>query len=167
MKLFVTAALFFLSSLFYGQNSGYGDSALFLDAMLVSPKTVQYINPDGIASLNVVKRDTIIDNKHFKSQLYIISKNPEQYDFISLDQIKKDYTTIKKSDVVYMVNGELVKEDIATFKLDRNYILTVKATNSNEFYNLRKSNTKFDIINILGKTKENLDNNNKMLLRIK
>jgi hypothetical protein len=55
-----------------------------------------------------------------------------------------------------MVNGEFIKENIDTFKLDRNYILKVEVTNSDAFYNLRKSESKFDIINILGKTKENL-----------
>jgi hypothetical protein len=55
-----------------------------------------------------------------------------------------------------MVNGEFIKENIDTFKLDRNYILKVEVTNSDAFYNLRKSESKFDIINIL-KTKENLE----------
>jgi hypothetical protein len=64
-----------------------------------------------------------------------------------------------------MVNGVFIKDNIDTFKLDRNYILEVEVTNSEAFYNLRKSDTKFDIINILGKTKENLENKNKVLLR--
>jgi hypothetical protein len=38
-----------------------------------------------------------------------------------------------------MVNGEFIKENIDTFKLDRNYILKVEVTNSDAFYNLRKS----------------------------
>jgi hypothetical protein len=53
-----------------------------------------------------------------------------------------------------MVNGEFIKENIDTFKLDRNYILKVEVTNSDAFYNLRKSESKFDIINILGKRKK-------------
>jgi hypothetical protein len=64
-----------------------------------------------------------------------------------------------------MINGTFIKDDIETFKLDRNYILKVEVTNSEAFYNFRKSNTKFDIINILGKTKENLENKNKILIK--
>jgi hypothetical protein len=52
-----------------------------------------------------------------------------------------------------MVNGEFIKENIDTFKLDRNYILKVEVT-KDAFYNLRKSESKFDIINILGKRKK-------------
>ena len=64
-----------------------------------------------------------------------------------------------------MVNRAFITDNIETFKLDRNYILKVEVTNSEEFYNLRESNAKFDIINILGKTKENLENKNKILVR--
>ena len=64
-----------------------------------------------------------------------------------------------------MINGDFIKEDLKAILLDRNYILKVEVTNSNDFYNLRESNTKFDIINILGKTKENLDAKNNIILR--
>jgi hypothetical protein len=162
MKQLATAAIFLFSSLFYGQNNGYGDSALFLDSVLISSKTLQYINNDLIASLNVVKRDTIIDDKHFKGQLFINSKNHAKFDFISLSQVKENFTKVKEDDVVYMVNGEFIKENSDAFKLDRNYILKVEVTNSSEFYNLRKSDVTFDIINIFLKNQENIDNKNNL-----
>lgn len=84
---------------------------------------------------------------------------------MSLEQIKFEFTQIKRNDVVYMVNGVLIKDDIEAFKLDRSYILNVEVTNSEAFYNFRKSDTKFDILNILGKTKENIETKNKFLLR--
>jgi galactitol-specific phosphotransferase system IIB component len=126
---------------------------------------MEYIEPNEIESINVVKKDTIINGVLYRGQINITSKNPKKYDFISLEQIKSEFTKIKSNDVIYMVNGAFIKDSIETFKLDRNYILEVEVTNSEEFYNLRKSDTKFDIINILGKTKENLENKNKVLLR--
>ncbi|PIF63517.1 hypothetical protein C8C87_0874 [Flavobacterium sp. 120] len=126
---------------------------------------MEYIEPNEIESINVVKKDTIINGVLYRGQINITSKNPKKYDFISLEQIKSEFTKIKSNDVIYMVNGAFIKDNIETFKLDRNYILEVEITNSEEFYNLRKSDTKFDIINILGKTKENLENKNKVLLR--
>ena len=64
-----------------------------------------------------------------------------------------------------MINGEFIKEDLKALVLDRNYILKVEVTNSNYFYNLRESDIKFDIINIILKTKENLDAKNNIILR--
>ena len=165
MKLFPTALLLFTTTLFFGQNNKTEEAAMFLDSAFISTNTLNYINPDEIESVNVIKTDTIINHNHYSGQIYIRSKNPKKFNFLSLEQIKSEYTKVRKSDVIYMVNGEFIKEHVDTFKLDRNYILTVEVTNSNEFYNFRKSDTKFDIINILVKTKEKLDAKNKILLR--
>jgi len=126
---------------------------------------MEYVDPNEIESVNIIKKDTTINGVIYRSQIYITSKISKKYDFISLEQIKSEFTKIKNNDVIYMVNGASIKDNIKTFKLDRNYILEVKVTNSQAFYNLRKSDTKFDIINILGKTKENLENKNKILIK--
>lgn len=138
---------------------------MFFDSNLLSTNSMEYIDPNKIESINVIKKDTTINGVLYRGQINITSKNPKKYDFISLEQIKSEFTKIKSNDVIYMVNRAFITDNIETFKLDRNYILEVEVTNSEEFYNLRKSNAKFDIINILGKTKENLENKNKILLR--
>ena len=165
MKCILTFALLFVTTLFFGQNNKNEEAAVFIDSNLVGTKVMGYIDPNEIESVNVIKRDTIINGILYRGQINITSKNPKKYDFINLEQIKSEFTKIKSNDVIYMVNGAFIKDNIDTFKLDRNYILEVEVTNSEAFYNLRKSDTKFDIINILGKTKENLDNKNKILLK--
>ncbi|WP_139259791.1 hypothetical protein [Flavobacterium xinjiangense] len=141
------------------------DPAIFFDTKLISIKTLEFLDPDKIETINVIKKDTPINKVSYHGQLYITSKNPEQYDFISLEEIKADFTKINSNDVVYMINGKFIKENLENIKLDRNDILDVEVTNSEAFYNSRKSDAKFDIINILGKTKENLENKNKILIR--
>jgi hypothetical protein len=165
MKCILTLSLLFLTTLFFGQNNETEQPAMLFDSTLVATNTMNYIDQNEIKSVNVIKKDTTINGIVYHGQIYVTSKNPKKYDFISLDQIKSEFTKIKSNDVIYIVNGSLIKDNIETFKLDRNYILTVEVTNSEAFYNLRKSDTKFDIINILGKTKENLDAKNKTLLR--
>ncbi|TDE43794.1 hypothetical protein E0I26_09180 [Flavobacterium rhamnosiphilum] len=165
MKCILTFSLLFLTTVFFGQNNKTEEPAMLLDSTLVATNTMEYIDPNEIESINIIKKNTTINGVLYYGQIFITTKNPKKYDFISLDQIKSEFTKIKSNDVIYMVNGVLIKDNIETFKLDRNYILTVEVTNSNAFYNLRKNDTKFDIINILGKTKENLDSKNTILLR--
>ncbi|MBA4317723.1 MAG: hypothetical protein C0412_04915 [Flavobacterium sp.] len=165
MKFILTLCFLFLSTLFFGQNNKTEEPAIFIDSVLVATNTIEYIDPNDIESINVIKKNATIDGVLYYGQMYITSKNPKKYDFLSLEQIKSEFTKIKSKDVIYMINGALIKTNIENLKLDRNYILSVEVTNSDAFYNLRKSNIQFDIINILGKTKENLDNKNKILLR--
>ena len=165
MKPFLTSVLLLTTSLFLAQAYKSNEVAYLLDSELVSQKTISYITPDEIGAVNVKKNDTIINNKHFSGLVHVTTKNPDKLDFLNLEQIKNGYTSIKKSDVVYMINGDFIKDDVNTILLDRNYILKVEVINSQDFYNLRESDAKFDIINILGKTKENLDNKNKIILR--
>jgi hypothetical protein len=165
MKCLLTFSILFFTTLFFGQNIKTEEPAVFIDSNLIARNAIEYINTNEIESVNVVKKDTIINAVLFRGQIYFTSKNPKKYNFLTLEKIKTEFTKIKSNDVIYMVNGAFIKDNIDTFKIDRNYILEVEVTNSEAFYNLRKSDTKFDIINILGKTKENLDHKNKILLR--
>ena len=165
MKYIITFSLLFITTLFVGQNNNTVKPAVFVDSKLVPGNLLEYFDPNEIETVNVVKKDSTINGVLYRGQIYITSKVPKKYDFITLEQIRSEYTKIKSNDVIFMVNGIFIKDNIDTFKLDRNYILKVEVTNSEAFYNFRKSDTKFDIINILGKTKENLDAINNMLLK--
>lgn len=165
MKYILTILLLCTTTLFFGQITKSEDAAIFLDLKAVSKKTVEYIDPNDIESVNVIKNDTLIDNVLYQGQLFISLKKSKKYDFLTLEQIKYEYTKIKSNDVVYMINGLLIKEESATLKLNRNYIYAVEVTTSEAFYNLRKGDIKFDIINILGKTKENLEKSTRIILR--
>ena len=163
MKSILTFSVLFFTTIFLGQSNKKTEPAVFIDSILVAANSIKYFDSNEIKSVNVIKKDTLIDKHLYQGQLFITSKNPKKYDFINLEKIKSEFTKIKSNDVIYMVNGEFIKDNIDTIKLDRNYILEVQVTNSEAFYNLKSSDTKFDIINILSKTKENLEN--KILLR--
>ena len=165
MKYILTIFLLSTTTLFFGQITKSKNAAVFLDLKAVSKKTVEYIDPNEIESVNVIKNDTLIDNVLYQGQLFISLKKSKKYDFLTLEQIKSEFTNIKSNDVVYMINGLLIKVESATLKLNRNYIYTVEVTNSEAFYNLRKGDIKFHIINILGKTKENLEKSTRIILR--
>ena len=69
------------------------------------------MDPNEIESVNVDKKSVTINGKLYHGQIHITTKNPTKYDFISLDQIKSEFTKIKSNDVIYMINGDFIKED--------------------------------------------------------
>jgi|GEM_PF-6286325 hypothetical protein len=77
-KLILSIAIVFsLSS--YGQTNTAEktketlpeDIAVFIDSNFAKSEVVKSLNPNDIESMNVIKRDTIIDSKKYKGQIFI------------------------------------------------------------------------------------------------
>lgn len=90
-SLFILYTLFF-TTLFFGQNTKTEEPAVFIDSNLIARNAIEYINPNEIESVNVIKKDTIINAVLFHGQLYITSKNSKKYDFLTLEKIKTEFT---------------------------------------------------------------------------
>ncbi len=50
------------------------DIAVFVDSNLTKSEVLKSLQPNDIESVNVVKRDTVIDSKKYKSQIFIKMK---------------------------------------------------------------------------------------------
>jgi hypothetical protein len=50
------------------------DVAVFVDTQLTNSEVLKSLQPNDIESINVVKRDTIIDSKKYKGQIFIKMK---------------------------------------------------------------------------------------------
>ena len=53
-----------------------GDVAYFIKNKLVSKEELVVIKPNEIESVNVVKRDTLVDNKKYTAQIFVVLKTP-------------------------------------------------------------------------------------------
>jgi hypothetical protein len=82
-KLFFSIAI--ISSLSsYSQNttdkkkdSLPEDVAVFIDNHLSNSEVLQSLNPNDIESMNVIKRDTVLDSKKYKGQIFIKMKKKQ------------------------------------------------------------------------------------------
>lgn len=62
-------------------KSALGDDiAYFIKNKLVPKEELVVIKPDEIESVNVVKRDTIVDKKKYTSQIFVVLKSPNKYE---------------------------------------------------------------------------------------
>jgi hypothetical protein len=53
------------------------DVAVFIDSHLSNSEVLQSLNPNGIESMNVIKRDTVLDSKKYKGQIFIKMKKKQ------------------------------------------------------------------------------------------
>ena len=85
-KLLIVITLFVLK-ISYSQEmksktkSVLGDNiAYFIKTKLVPKEELVVIKPDEIESVNVIKKDTIIDEKKYTSQIFVILKSPNKFE---------------------------------------------------------------------------------------
>jgi hypothetical protein len=83
-KLLLVISLFF-GIISYSQEinsktkSVLGDDiAYFIKNKLVPKEYLVTIKPDEIASLNVIKRDTIIDKRRYSGQIFVVLKTSQK-----------------------------------------------------------------------------------------
>lgn len=82
MKKIIVSILIVFSVSLYGQTNtsektkeiAPEDIAVFVDSNFTKSEIVKSINPNDIESINVVKRDTIIDSRKYKGQIFIKMK---------------------------------------------------------------------------------------------
>ena len=53
------------------------DVAVFIDAQLTNSEVLKSIQPNDIESMNVIKRDTVLDSKKYKGQIFIKMKKKQ------------------------------------------------------------------------------------------
>lgn len=96
--------------------------AYYVDGTFVSGVMV---DPQSIASINVVNGEVQLDNRTYKGQVYIKTKPHEGFRFTSLSAIKDKYTEFKNKPVIFIVDGEIVKGDYDKYVVDESYVLQI------------------------------------------
>lgn len=87
MKKLLVVIILILGTKSYSQEiktktkSALGDDiAYFIKNKLVPKEELVVIKPNEIESVNVVKRDTIVDKKKYTSQIFVVLKSPNKYE---------------------------------------------------------------------------------------
>jgi hypothetical protein len=53
------------------------DVAVFIDAQLTNSEVLKSIQPNDIESMNIVKKDTVINSRKYKGQIFIKMKKKQ------------------------------------------------------------------------------------------
>jgi hypothetical protein len=126
--------------------------ALFVDSIYVG--IPWGINPDSIDSMKMLEKPIKVNNELFEACIYLFSH--PQKTLISLQEVIEKYIKGPIYTPIFMIDNRILKGNAFSYKVEEDYILSVKHINSNElgYWENRKL---FTIVSILTKTKENME----------
>ncbi len=132
--------------------------AYFLDSVRVP--LLPLFDPYKIENINIQKG--VEEAGKTYGRVYITSKNPRDFNFLTLQEIAKQNTK-SEGPYLFMINDEITKE-IENVKIDSSYILKCELLSTKDIAHLMNL-PEMIIINIKTKTKANLDKENARYIR--
>lgn len=136
-------------------------AAYFINGKLTNESVLKTLNPNEIENVNVEKGNFEIENVNYKGKLYIVTKSTYKPKLISLNNLKMKYTSIKENSTIFKIDNEIINADYENYVVDENYILKI---NVEKFENSQEK-LKFNIINLITKTEENIKKSKEIIIR--
>ena len=144
----------------YAYKSKHGQQpAFFINGKFLINS--DFIKVDEIENINVIKRDTLIENRSYGGQVYIKMKSDYAPKLISLTDLKDKYTDFKEKPVVFMLDGNFINAGYDNYLVDENNLLTIVV----DKLETNKEKLVIGLIKLLTKTEENIKDRNKILIR--
>lgn len=135
--------------------------AYFINGELTNESVLKTLNPSVIATVNVDKSNIEIENVNYDGKLYIVTKSTYKPKLISLNNLKLKYTSIKENSTIFKIDNEIINADYGNYVVDENYILKI---NVEKFEN-SEERLKFNIVNLITKTEENIKKSKEIIIR--
>ncbi|WP_257667032.1 hypothetical protein [Parapedobacter tibetensis] len=135
--------------------------AFFINGIHVSASVFKTLDRHMIEHLEIIKDTIEIANLSYHGQIYITTK--EQYfpKLISLSDLKSKYAPEANGFVIFMIDGQVIKEDYDLYSVDESNLLTIfidKISNPSEGIDI-------PLIKVLTKSKKNIDDRNTIRIR--
>ncbi len=144
------------------RNKHERQPAFFINGKYVMNQSLfNSLDPKWIENVEVIKRDTLIENISYGGQVYIETKSGYAPKLISLTELKTKFTDFKDKPVVFILDGNFVNANYDNYVVDENNLLTIIV---DKLYT-DKEKIELGLIKLLTKTEENITNRNKIILR--
>ena len=136
-------------------------AAVFFNGKLINYSLMSTINPESIATMNVIKKDTIIDSVKYNGRIMIEGKISYNHNFMPLNKFKLKYINPSENATVFQIDGNVIYEDYDSYLIDEKYILkAIVSTIDNP-----KEKIKLNIINLLTKSAKNIEDSKQIIIR--
>jgi hypothetical protein len=148
----------------------YETPACFINSTFSDWISIITISPEAIKDVKVTTRDTTIHGIDYSDQIHLQTHDSIPIDLMTLSEIKRKYTKCTTGKCIYILNNRLRnnEEIIITnpeLKIDKNYIFRIKIEKLSFDSRKPKKTEQIDVIRILFRTKENIEEANKIWIR--
>ncbi len=132
-----------------------------LNGQQISLSTLNTINPKIIDSINAERKEIKLNGTTYYGKLSIKMKAGYRPQFVSLNNLKLQYTQIKNEPVIFMLDNEFIKEDYDQYIVDLKYILKIIV----EKIDIPENKSSINVIRLLTRTEENIRKSQEIILR--
>ena len=164
MKPIILFITLFVSLVAFGQHNTVSkpfkewQPLYYIDSVHVDfPK--YHFELNKLKSMQVIS-SYIDSTRQIHGKVFMTSKNPKDYKFLTLRDITSTYKKEKFSPEIFILDNEFMK-DTSSFRIDSSYILKIELIKGSEIVYLKKHDANMAILKITTRTKENLARENK------
>ena len=135
--------------------------AYFINGKIFNESILKTLNPNEIATVNVEKMDSEIDNVNYFGEIKIETKSNYNPKLISLNNLKAKYLKFKENQTIFKIDNEIVNEDYDNFMVDEKFILKIIV----EKYENKEEKLNVSFVNLITKTEENIKKSKEIIIR--
>ncbi|HWK57247.1 MAG TPA: hypothetical protein VNQ80_07920 [Parapedobacter sp.] len=144
----------------YAQTTQNQDFAFMINGDFIASLAVQTLVPSGIESVNVIK-DTVVDGRTYKAVLWMTLKEEYTPIFISLNELKQKYTSLKSGPTVFMIDDRLITSGYENLMVDEKYILKIEVNTLSE----TEDQPDINVVKLLTRSEENIRKSKEIRIR--
>jgi hypothetical protein len=136
-------------------------SGFVINGQFIKSLRMSSLDPDKIASITILKNDSLTREPQPKSLIIIQTKENRNFRLISLSELIEKYTDFKNIPVAITIDGDFVTEDFNTYYINMDNLLTIIV----EQKVMMNGVGKMGLITLLTKTEENIKDRNQVYIR--
>ena len=146
MKIFFCFLSLGLSIISFAQLKLYNNKpSFYLDSTKIDLENFLF-DQNKIEKIDVVKQ-AFDARTNTSGSVFIISKKPNSFNFLSYEEIKRKYFLDKTKPVLLLLNGNFIK-NFAKINIDSSYISKVEVETGNDYEELKNIYPNVAIVNI-------------------
>ncbi len=126
--------------------------AWFVDGKEVGESAMKTLDPEQISTIDVSKKEFNLDNVSYDGQVSITTKGGFHPRFISLNELKAKYTTIKDRPVLFMFENDILRGDYDKNMVDECFLLQIIV----DKVEVKSGNLDFYLVRLVARTPENI-----------